>query len=211
MCTFIFKRKKFPERTIDSIKNNCRVLFIDDRKFDIVDLLKEKDGWKRTTRIRDLESITQPDLLDAHIVFVDIQGVGKKMGMNSGLDLIVAIKEKYPEKKVIMYSAENQYQIGAFHKAANIVDYQLRKSTTRYEFDKIIEEFALEAFTFENCIKRVRDVLHNELSVELSEVEIKKKLLRIYNRGINEKNILSIFKIEKISSLSNIIHLFFDL
>lgn len=72
------KRNKLPRRNLSEIKNGCKILFIDDKKFDIVERLKEKEGWKNTTRIKDLDSITQTELQEAHIVLVDIQGVGKK-------------------------------------------------------------------------------------------------------------------------------------
>lgn len=111
MCIFkIFSKKKqtLPKRNLNEIKNGCRVLFIDDQKFDIVDRLKNQEGWKNTTRIKDLDSISQTELVDAHIVLVDVQGVGKKMQCpDEGLGLIVAVKQKYPQKKVIMYSGES--------------------------------------------------------------------------------------------------------
>lgn len=212
MCAFIFKRKNFPIRTIDQIKSRCSILFIDDQKFEIVEQLREKDGWSRTSRIKDLDSITQSELKDAHIVCIDIQGIGKKMGMTSGLELIIAIKDKYPEKKVIMYSAENQGKIDAFDEACNIVDFRLRKTATRYEFNRIIEKCALEAFTVENCIKRLKEVLRNDFSQELSESDIEKKLLKLSNKTIDAQNISSVFKITgNVLSILNIIKFFFSL
>ena len=55
MCIFKkFSKKKqtLPKRNLNEIKNGCRVLFIDDQKFDIVDRLKNQEGWKNTTRIK---------------------------------------------------------------------------------------------------------------------------------------------------------------
>lgn len=40
------KRNKLPRRNLSEIKNGCKILFIDDKKFDIVERLKEKKDGK---------------------------------------------------------------------------------------------------------------------------------------------------------------------
>jgi hypothetical protein len=72
------KGKHIPERNIDEIKRICRVLFIDDHAFPVIDILKES-GWSSTGRIRDVESLDQHEIRDAHVIFVDIQGIGRKL------------------------------------------------------------------------------------------------------------------------------------
>lgn len=66
------KRQKMPNRSLEDIKNGCRVLFIDDQKFKLVDRLRDKDGWKNTVWIKDVDSLSQMEVLDAHIIFVDL-------------------------------------------------------------------------------------------------------------------------------------------
>ena len=206
------KKRKLPLRSLSDIKTGCKILFIDDKKFDIVDRLKEKEGWKNTTRIKDLDSITQTELQEAHIVLVDIQGVGKKMGCpDGGLGLIVAIKEKYPMKKIIMYSAESQGKVDSFHKAGNLVDFRLRKSATQYEFNSIIEKLAYEAFSLENCINRLKTILYNEYSLSLSDEEIEKKLSKITSGDISKQAISSAFNIQDVGAIADIIQLFFSI
>ena len=206
------KKNKLPHRNLSEIKNGCKILFIDDKKFDIVDRLKEKEGWRNTKRIRDLDSITQTELQEAHVVLVDIQGVGKKMGCpDGGLGLIVAIKEKYPLKKIIMYSAESQGKVDSFHKASNLVDFRLRKTSTQYEFNSIIEKLACEAFSLDNCISRIKTIMYNEYAIALSEEDIEKKLSKISPNNISEKSISSIFNIQNAGAIADIIQLFFSL
>lgn len=210
----IFKKKSqsIPKRNLNEIKNGCRILFIDDQKFDIVDRLKNQEGWKNTTRIKDLDSISQTELLDAHIVLVDVQGVGKKMQCpDEGLGLIVAIKEKYPQKKVIMYSSESQGKIETFHNAWNLADYRLKKTSTQYEFNNVIEKLAKEAFCLENCVSRIKTILYNEYSISLSESEIEQKLNKVISNGFNKERVESVFNIQNAAAISNIIQLFLSI
>ncbi len=215
MCIFkIFSKKKqtLPKRNLNEIKNGCRVLFIDDQKFDIVDRLKNQEGWKNTTRIKDLDSISQTELVDAHIVLVDVQGVGKKMQCpDEGLGLIVAVKQKYPQKKVIMYSGESQGKIETFHEAWNVADHKLKKTSTQYEFNNIIEKFAKESFCLENCIARIKSILYNEYSISLDEHEIESKLNKIISKGCSESTVSSILNIQNAAAICEIIQLFLSI
>lgn len=99
-----FKKKKtiknIPSRTIDDLKVLTKVLFIDDKAFKVVDNIKEKDGWRNVSRIVDAESLSQIEIVESHIIFVDIQGVGKKMNFkDGGLGLIVALKKRISRQK----------------------------------------------------------------------------------------------------------------
>ena len=214
MCLFglFTKKQRLPKRNLGEIKNGCKILFIDDRKFDIVDILKNQDGWKNTSWIKDLDSISQTELVEAHIVLVDVQGVGRKMQFtDEGLGLIVAIKEKYPQKKVIMYSSESQGKIETFHKAWNLADHSLKKTATQYEFNNIIEKFAKESFCLENCIKRIKSILYNEYAISMNEQEIEKKLNKVFTKGFDEKLVSTVFNIQNAAAVAEIIQLFLSL
>lgn len=206
------KKQVLPKRNLVEIKNGCRILFIDDQRFDIVTRLKEKEGWKNTIRINDLESISQTELQDAHIVFVDIQGVGKKMKcQDEGLGLIKAIKQKYPNKKLVMYSGENSGSVDAFHEAGNLVDHRLRKGATQYEFSSCLEKLAKDAFCLENCILRIKTILYNEYATQLSENEIENKLKKITDGNLTEQKISSVFNIQNAAAIANILQLFYSI
>lgn len=80
-------------------KDNTFILFIDDEKFGVVNILKN-GGWKNTKLIKDIKDLDDADLRSAHIVFVDINGVGIALQFkNQGIGLASANKSKYPPQK----------------------------------------------------------------------------------------------------------------
>ncbi|EFA9086938.1 response regulator [Escherichia coli] len=129
------------KKNLDYKKNTTKILFIDDEvRFKVVKIL-QKAGWVHTKLIKDADSIDQVEIREAKIIFVDIQGVGLEITPNEeGLGLALALKTKYPEKKIIIYSAE---QTGdRFHKALREVDDFLPKDADPYQFQTIVESFA---------------------------------------------------------------------
>jgi hypothetical protein len=122
---------------VADLKRRAQILFVDDdRGFKIVGVLK-KMGWEHTKLVTDVSSLEQQQLLSADVVFVDIQGVGKLMQYSDeGLGLALAIKRRYPQKKVIIYSAEEK---GArFHEALQEADYSLPKTAEPIRFEDTI-------------------------------------------------------------------------
>lgn len=131
---------KKPRSGVD-MKQNVRILFVDDdTKFQVVKILKN-DGWHHVKIVKDISSLTSPELLEANILFVDIQGVGKALSFSDeGLGLAYAIKQKYPDKKVIIYSAQTTGE--RFHRGLQNADYFLPKNADPYEFIKLAEDFS---------------------------------------------------------------------
>lgn len=206
------KKKKLPTHTLEELKNRVRILFIDDKACPKATQLHEQDGWRHVQKIKDVSSISQTELQDAHIIFVDVQGVGKTMDFkDEGLGLIVAIKETYPDKKIVMYSAESQGQINAFHKAASLVDGRLRKGADLYEFSAITERLSKEAFCYENCIRHIQKVLRSDFNIEKTEEDIKKILERIYEDDLfnDTSRIAECFNLSNVGSIASIVQLFF--
>ena len=126
-------------RAVDvvALKKKSVILFVDDdRGFKIVGVLK-KMGWENTKLVTDISSLEQQQLMTADVVFVDIQGVGRSMQYaDEGLGLALAIKRRYPKKKVIIYSAEEK---GArFHEALQEADYLLPKTAEPIRFEDAI-------------------------------------------------------------------------
>jgi len=130
------------KKTLDACKNSTRILFIDDdSKFKVVQILRNS-GWAHTKTVKDVKSLDCPEIIEADILFVDIQGVGKQLGFaDEGLGLADAIKEKFPKKRVVIYSAETKGD--RFHSALRNVDSFLAKNADPYEFQQIVEDFAL--------------------------------------------------------------------
>ena len=130
---------------IESKKNKIGILFIDDDKnFNIVRILKDS-GWKNTKTIVDVKSIDNQYIKNSEIIFVDINGVGKLLNLHDeGLDLALMIKQKYVNKKVIIYSANKTSN--SFHQAWAVVDNRLEKNALPYQFQNLVENYSLEYY-----------------------------------------------------------------
>lgn len=130
------------KKSLEAFKNETRILFIDDdARFKVAKILV-KSGWVHTKLIKDASTLDDHDITAANILFIDVQGVGVEMGFtDEGLGLALAIKEKYPEKKVVIYSAETKGD--RFHAALRKADSFLSKNADPYEFQKIVEDFTV--------------------------------------------------------------------
>lgn len=129
------------EEQIRRIKDSTRIVFVDDdERFKVVKILKNS-GWCNTSLVKDVGSLDDRAIFEADIFFVDIQGVGIKLGFkDEGLGLAAALKVKYPEKKLVIYSAEPKGE--RFHKALRMADDSLEKNADPYEFQLLVEQFA---------------------------------------------------------------------
>lgn len=203
------KDSRLPDRDLEDVKKICKILFIDDRKFPIVELLI-KSGWTNTRLIKDVEYINQAEVKEAHVLFVDIQGVGKMMQFShEGLGLIKALKEKYPLKKIVVYSAEEQGKIEAFHPALNMADARLSKNSDPYQFEMLIEKFSKEAFCLSDCITRVQTTILNEFGRSMTSDQIIRNIEKAYrSKDYSVSNISKIFSLQNASAVADIISLF---
>ncbi len=117
-----------------------RLLFIDDNylEYKIISILK-KAGWINTKAIKDVTDLDDPKVVEADIIFVDINGVGVTLFEDQGLGLASALKRKYSHKKIILYSAETTGD--RFHKALKEVDNCLPKNAEPFQFINLIESY----------------------------------------------------------------------
>lgn len=119
------------------LKRETKILFIDDdSEFKIVGILKRM-GWEYTSILTDITSLEQNALVEADVVFVDIQGVGVSLQLpEEGLGLALAIKKRHPAKKVIIYSSHEDGS--RFHEALQEADYSLPKTADPIRFEDTI-------------------------------------------------------------------------
>lgn len=126
--------------TIEGQKAQTIILFIDNEDFQIVNIIK-KSGWKNCSLIKKVLDLNIDKIKKAHIIFVDIKGVGEELfGKDAGLGVAKALKEKYSEKTIVLYSAESNWNI--FHEAINMVDERIEKNAKPIEFVSLIEMYA---------------------------------------------------------------------
>jgi hypothetical protein len=203
------RKIKLPDRDLNEIKQLSKILFIDDKAFPVVDILKDS-FWVNTKRIKDADSLDQIEIKEAHILFVDIQGIGKKLKFrDEGLGLVIALKEKYPNKKIIVYSAEDQGQVQAFHKGIDIADNRLSKLADPYQFQVLVEKYSKEAFSLSECVERIKQVIMNEFGTNKTSDEIINKLNKIYSdKNYSLENVSKIFNLQNAANVASIIQIF---
>jgi len=203
------ERIKLPDRDIDDLKRIVKILFIDDRVFGNVQIIKNA-GWVNTTQIKDADSLDQTEIRNAHILFVDIQGVGKRLKFSEeGLGLIMALKERYPNKKVIVYSGEDQGKIEAFHPGIDKADARLAKNADPYQFQTLIEKYAVEAFGLSECVNRIQKIIMDEFGQSLTTDQITANIEKIYTKkDYSIQGISKIFNLSNAGSLADVISIF---
>lgn len=119
------------------VKSTIHILFIDDEKFENVSILKNA-GWLNTKTIKDIKRIDSPEIQEADIVFVDINGVGTTLfPKEQGLGVATQIKKMFPKKYVVVYSAQPQQ----LHSSFTQVDAILPKNAEPYEYLGVLESF----------------------------------------------------------------------
>lgn len=121
-------------------KTNYRILFIDDkhREFKMVSQLK-KSGWINTKAVKDVVDLDDPKVKEADLIFVDINGVGTQLFEDQGLGLAAALKDRYQEKAIILYSSDPEGD--RFNVKLKKVDDSLPKNADPYEFISMIEQY----------------------------------------------------------------------
>ncbi|MFS1489705.1 hypothetical protein BCT96_001075 [Vibrio splendidus] len=143
---------KFPSGTTvkdeDYFKKNTTILIIDDEvQFKLPKIFRDS-GWINTKLVPDVNAVNASDIVDADILFVDVQGVGKELGFkDEGLGLVAAIKTRYPNKKVIIYSVIAEGN--RFHEAFNLCDGCLSKDADPYQFECLVEKFTIHRGLYE--------------------------------------------------------------
>lgn len=119
------------------VKATIHILFIDDEKFDNVNVLKNA-GWLNTKSIKDIKRIDSPEIQESDVIFVDINGVGTTLfPKEQGLGVATQIKKVFPQKYVVVYSAQPQQ----LHSSFSQVDAILPKNAEPYEYLGILETF----------------------------------------------------------------------
>ena len=159
--------------------------------------------FKKKTEVKRIPSRSVDELKNiTKVLFID----------DKTFKVVDNIKEKDGWKnvsRIVMYSAESQGQIDAFHPAAELVDARLRKTASLYEFTSTLERLAKEAFCLDNCVKHLKTILRREFSIEKDETEITKIITELYNNdGYEDKNtIASAFNLSNAGSVASIIQL----
>ena len=147
---FIFKKYDLSE-----IRKRIKILIIDNDIEGIASLRKYLEEEWQVDAIKDLDHYSNSRLLASQIICVDIHDVGVALGYNDGVGLIKGIATKYPNKKLILYSAIASYG-DLFEEALAYADKTVSKNN-RTEFSSAIERLAKELFNGDKCIDSLYD------------------------------------------------------
>ncbi len=126
------------EQFIKKDNKTKKVLFIDDeyKDFPIIDSLKENNY--DVGAVADITNIHDPEIKKAKIIFVDYKGVGTKFGKKQGVDLMKALKKKYPKKKFILFSSHKGFSMDYDF---NEADKMINKNAPLDDFMSIIDKY----------------------------------------------------------------------
>ena len=216
MGIFDFWKKKerivnFQEPSLDALKKRITILFVDDEKFTVVENLIS-NGWTQTKHVKDIQNLDSPEVHATHIFFVDIQGVGRKLNFSDeGLGLARALKEKFPSKIVIIYSAQQEGD--RFDKTFAIVDDSIRKNADTYEFIRITEQYSKELFSPLRAISRIQQLIKDETGSIVPVEQIERALFSKRNEAVDTGSISSALDVsaklaEAISSIIGVVKAF---
>lgn len=163
---------------------NLRILFIDDEKLEIINILR-KEGYdvEHWEDVDNLEKIVDGRY---HIVFIDVRGIGEKYGGN-GLDVLKYIGIHNPIIHSIIFSAKpftgTESELIRKHAKRS-----MSKDCTFYEIAELLDEYS-KSLTPESVI---------------NELEKTVKLGFFAKRKIRGGNNLSKDEIEKFAKKSGI-------
>lgn len=131
--------KKF-DKSIPRAKAEVKIMFVDDdTTFKIIDILKDA-GWVNTSIVSDIRDTESMDVRNTHMFFIDQRGVALWLSKrDQGLALAEKIKDKYPEKVVVMYSSDSKGDRA--HSALQKIDWFLPKHAEPVDFINVIERF----------------------------------------------------------------------
>lgn len=193
-----------PEKSLSDLKDITEILFIDDNEgFKVVEIFKT-EGWRNTKLIPDAEALNSKDIRDAHVIFVDIGGVGKELDFDDeGLGLVKALKCEYPDKKVVVYSAQTEGD--RFHTGLQQADATIRKNAEPYEFMKLVRQFSREAFSVEARVKRFQMTLDREFGIEMTEEHVRSHLARLSDQKPTEAEIKAEFGLQEVGSVASLL------
>lgn len=127
------------EISLQNLKKNTEILVIDDDEFIHLETLKASEY--RIEHRQDINSLN--DVAEYDIILCDIRGVGKFLNSEyQGAYLVKQIKDKYPNKIVIAYTA-NSYD-PKFEEFLHYADAIFPKGTASEDWDSLLSKMLKE-------------------------------------------------------------------
>lgn len=171
--------------SLDELQRLTRILFIDDT--DQSDLLKylKSEGWD-ADYIPDIEQITGINIKNANLFFIDVMGIGSKLKLKDGLDVIKLLKETYPEKKIIMYSTNEKQDFS--HPGFELADKRIVKRGSYDIFMTSIIEMSKKMFTWEEALNDSYNRIKPYLQFEMTRDQYAKVIMSSIKKNQLDKD-----------------------
>lgn len=179
----VISRNDLPSR-----RRNTDVLIIDDEDFPAIESLKRQNF--NITQKSDIDLLKDVEPYD--IILCDVRGVGKNFGSEYGGAYISReIKKNYPEKTVIIYSAQDSSM--NYQQFYEYADSRVPKGATIDEWISILDEHIDHAVDPIYQWQKMRNLLLNA-GVSINEVA---NLESKYVKAVKSKNFSSFKKLQE--------------
>ena len=185
---FVFRKKMCVLKesiSIEQLQRLTRILFIDDTdQSDLTTYLKS-EGWDAEC-ILDIEQITAKNIQRANLIFVDVMGIGSKLKLRDGLDVIKLLKETYPSKKIVMYSTNERQDYS--HPGFELADKKIVKRGSYDTFITTIMDMSKKMFTWEEAINASYDRIKPYLQYEMTQDQYTKIIISSIRKNSLDKD-----------------------
>ncbi len=137
----VFKKKPL---SIEELRKNIQVLFIDDEPLDsILDNVRQS-GWN-VRQVNEVDNIYSDEVKNSDIIFIDYKNVGSKLTpTEEGIGLLKYLRHKYPTKHLIFFSGYAGFIPG--HEVHSIANGWIQKNSDPYVYVERIEAAAKEIY-----------------------------------------------------------------
>ena len=127
--------------------------------------------------------------------------------------MISPLREKYPDKMIVVYSAEEGGNISAFNEHINAAHKRISRNVEPIDFQMKIERYVKEYYSLDWAVEQIGKVLSEDTFFDYSKDELKLGLYEILKKKeYSEKFVKEIFKVEnleRLATISKIISVFF--
>jgi DNA-binding NarL/FixJ family response regulator len=196
MFNRIFKKRKWPEISMEDVRKRSKILVIDDMDFAYLELFIN-DGYS-IDKWNDVDDLPKLEKGYYDIILLDIQGIGKAQSAEQGLGILKHLRKTSPAQVIIAFSnADYSLKYQDFFRMADLT---LSKSSDYVEFKRAVDRLLGERFSLGFYIERVAGIASPYIS-DMSRLKAltssallsgnNKKLLAYLNENIETKEAIS--------------------
>lgn len=192
------------ETNLSTLKRNTDILVIDDDDFTYLDALEHNEF--RMTHRTDIQSLT--DVAGYDMILCDIRGVGKYFQSGyEGAYLVKQLKEKYPNKIIIAYTAESYNP--KYEDYLKYADAIVQKGTTLEDWDALLSQLIRDLANPVKQWEKTRKALFDAHVSTISVAEYENQFVKAVQKG-NFESIKKLYS-KKNDSISEVMSELFNI